>query len=57
MKTLIAGSILISLAMPVAARAVLLDCEIDAQRVYTCIELGESAVSSDRGSGDTEAHG
>jgi hypothetical protein len=41
--------------MPTAARAVLLDCEIDAQGIYTCVEVGESA-SAAQGPDDKEAY-
>jgi hypothetical protein len=40
MKHLAPPLVLALLTLPLPARAVLLDCEIDARRVYTCIEVG-----------------
>jgi hypothetical protein len=39
MKRLIPIFVLTLLTLPVSVHAILLDCEINAQRVYTCVEL------------------
>ena len=46
MKSIAPGFILALLSLPVPAGAVLLDCEIDAQRIYTCVEVGGSATTA-----------
>ena len=56
MKLIAPGVIIILLSLPVTAVAVLLDCEIDAQRIYTCVEVGESATAAQDPDG-TEAYG
>jgi hypothetical protein len=56
MKTVVPGFTLILLSLPISAGAVLLDCEIDAQRIYTCVEVGESAIAA-RQTDDAEAYG
>ena len=56
MKAITTGFTLIILSLPIAAGAVLLDCEIDAQRIYTCVELGEPATGAGKVD-NTEAYG
>ncbi len=56
MKTAAPGIVLILLALPITSGAVLLDCEIDAQRIYTCVEVGEPAAAGGKAD-DTEAYG
>jgi hypothetical protein len=45
MKSIAPGLVLTLLSLPLPARAVLLDCDIDARRIYTCTEVGESAAT------------
>jgi hypothetical protein len=35
------------LSLPLPAAAVLLDCDINAERIYTCVEIGDSAATAD----------
>ncbi len=35
------------LLLPLPAGAILLDCDVNAERIYTCIEIGNSATSTD----------
>jgi hypothetical protein len=56
MKSIAPGFILALLALPIPAGAVLLDCEINAQRIYTCVEVGESATAAETADG-TETYG
>jgi len=56
MKAITTGFTLIILCLPIAAGAVLLDCEIDAQRIYTCVEVGEPATGAGKAD-NTEAYG
>jgi hypothetical protein len=44
------------LSLPLSSGAVLLDCEIDAQRIYTCVEVSEPATSAPK-TDETEAYG
>ena len=55
-KSIAPGFILTLLFLPNPARAVLLDCEIDAQRIYTCVEVGGSETAAQSPDG-TEAYG
>ena len=55
MRPIAAGTILTALLIP-NVEAVLLDCEISAERIYTCVEIGESTPSTDPNQ-DAEAYG
>lgn len=46
MKIVASGVTLAILSLPNPVRAVLLDCEINAQRIYTCIEVSEPATAA-----------
>jgi len=56
MRSIAPGFILALLSLPIPAGAVLLDCEINAQRIYTCVEVGESATAAETADG-TETYG
>ena len=56
MKALATGVVPILLSLPVTAGAVLLDCEIDARRIYTCVEVSEPSTAG-RKADNTEAYG
>jgi len=56
MKIRSTGIVLTLLSLPLSARAVLLDCEIDAKGIYTCVEVGASAPSA-RTQGDAAFYG
>jgi hypothetical protein len=47
MKNIASGYILTLLSLPLPASAVLLDCEVSAERVYTCVEIGDSTTAVD----------
>jgi hypothetical protein len=56
MKSIAPGLVLIILFLPFPAAAILLDCEINAERIYTCVEIGASATAADDAN-DKEAYG
>ena len=56
MRAIAPGIFPILLSMPITSGAVQLDCEIDAQRIYTCVEVGEPATAAGEAD-ETEAYG
>ncbi len=46
MKSVSSAFMVVLLSLPNPVRAVLLDCEINAQRIYTCIEVGDPATAA-----------
>jgi len=47
MKSIAPAFILTLLSLPLPAAAVLLDCDINAERIYTCVEIGDSPAAAD----------
>lgn len=47
MKRLVPVCVLILADAPLSADAILLDCQINEQRVYTCVEVGVPAAGSE----------
>jgi hypothetical protein len=47
MKSIVPGFICTLLSLPLPAGAVLLDCDINAERIYTCVEIGDSSAAAD----------